>query len=269
MTAVALIELKGLLAEHHLLLFRRQKADMDQLVRVAKRFGPVVSDNGMSLGSVISNCRPDGALGKSEICFHSDLSYGPYPQDAVLMRAVDVVDGASSTRFASGARAYAKLTAEQRNRIVGLQALLVWGLDPTKRNRNADVPPYYPRSIKPIVWHHPATSQPCLYLDQNSTDSIVGLPPEESEALLQELWGILLAEDNIYEHRWNMDDTILWDNMALLHARGDMSNVGNRTLYRITIGKQGYLDMFPQMDIKSSTAKLEVVFDRERLLEAT
>lgn len=262
-------ELRSLLAEHQLLLFRGQKLAMDQQIRFAKRFGPVVSANGMTIGEYISNCRPDGVLGNAELCFHSDLSFSRHPYQAVCMHAIDVVNGASSTRFASGARAYDLLPVDTRKRLTGLQALLVWPLNSAGRNRDADVPPHYPRAIQPLVWVHPTTGRSCLYLDLNATDRVLGLPPDESEALLQELWGYELAPDNIYEHRWNKGDLILWDNMPLLHARGDISSVGNRTLQRVTIAEKGYADIFPQVDVQAtSIGKQDPVIEVDGLDQA-
>ncbi len=268
MSTPTLAHLKVLFAQHHLLLFRGQHLEMDQQVRVAKRFGPVVSVNGLTVGEYISNCRPDGALGKAEICFHSDLSFSRYPYQAVLMHAVDVVDDASSTRFASGARAYGLLSPEMRDRLSGLQCLLVWPLDPARRNRNTLVPAYYPRAIQPLVWTHPVTGRQCLYLDANATDCVLGLSEQESEDLLQELWSIELGKENIYDHSWRKGDVILWDNMALLHARGDVSAVGNRTLQRVTIAEKGYVDIFPQVDVKTSLGKQEPLIERARIGQA-
>jgi taurine dioxygenase len=109
------------------------------------------------------------------------------------------------------------------------------------------------------------TGRQCLYLDPNATDSILGLPAQESEDLLQELWNYQLSADNIYEHFWKTGDVVLWDNMALVHARGDVSAVGNRTLQRVTIAEKGYVDIFPHVDVRNSLGKQEPVIDRDRL----
>lgn len=53
--------------------------------------------------------------------------------------------------------------------------------------------------------------------------------------------------------------------MALLHARGDVSAVGARTLQRATIAEKGYADIFPQVNVSTSIGKQEPVIERERL----
>ncbi len=268
MSTPTLAHLKALFAQHHLLLFRGQQLDMNQQVRVAKRFGPVVSVNGMTVGEYISNCRPDGALGKAELCFHSDLSFSRYPYQAVFMHAVDVVDDAHRRASQAEHERMDCLRLRVRDRLSGLQCLLVWPLDPARRNRNSLVPAHYPRAVQPLVWTHPVTGRQCLYLDANATDSVLGLSEQESEDLLQELWSIELGKENIYEHFWRNGDVILWDNMALLHARGDVSAVGNRTLQRVTIAEKGYVDIFPQVDVKTSLGKQEPLIDRASIGQA-
>ena len=51
------------------------------------------------------------------------------------------------------------------------------------------------------------------------TSHIVELPRDESEALLQELFSTLYADDNVYTHTWQNNDIIIWDNLALQHSR--------------------------------------------------
>jgi len=46
--------------------------------------------------------------------------------------------------------------------------------------------------------------EPILYVTEMQTARIDDLPPDESEALLQQLFGCLYAPANVYEHRWRM-----------------------------------------------------------------
>ena len=68
------------------------------------------------------------------------------------------------------------------------------------------------------------------------TDSIVGLPEAESEALLADLFAVLYHDSNIHVHEWTVGDLVVWDNVALHHARGDLATDEPRTLQRVTIG---------------------------------
>ena len=52
---------------------------------------------------------------------------------------------------------------------------------------------------------------------------IVGLTGEESLALANELAGYIKRPEIVYEHAWQAGDLAVWDNLALQHARDDLS----------------------------------------------
>jgi len=75
------------------------------------------------------------------------------------------------------------------------------------------------------------TTGPILYVRQQMTHEIVGLAPEESENLLQELFAHLYNPGMIYEHRRRNGDLVIFDNTATQHARGYVdANGPTRTL---------------------------------------
>ena len=58
--------------------------------------------------------------------------------------------------------------------------------------------------------------------------------PEESEALLQELFAHLYGPANTFEHAWRSGDLVAWDNLAVQHARGPVQQDGpTRTLRKV------------------------------------
>ena len=61
-----------------------------------------------------------------------------------------------------------------------------------------------------------------------------------------ELFEHLYRPENIYEHRWRMGDFVMWDNLACQHARGEVSNVGPRTLQRVVLAHKGFFEQHPQ-----------------------
>jgi taurine dioxygenase len=91
-----------------------------------------------------------------------------------------------------------------------------------------------PQAEHPVLMTHPITGARILYVTAMQTDSIVGLADDESEALLEQLWGELYAPGNVYEHEWQVGDLLVWDNLALQHARGAVT--GRRTLRRVPVG---------------------------------
>ncbi len=64
---------------------------------------------------------------------------------------------------------------------------------------------------------------------------IVGLGADESDALMEELFSYIEAPPAIYRHNWRVGDLIIWDNVALVHARTAFDPAAARTLQRVTV----------------------------------
>ena len=69
----------------------------------------------------------------------------------------------------------------------------------------------------------------------SSTDRIIGWDPTASAATLHELWGVLYARDNTWEHEWRNGDFVIWANLALRHGRLTIDGAGERTLRRVAM----------------------------------
>lgn len=248
--------LRDLLAEHHLLVFRGQQLDLDRQVAVIAGLGSVIADEPDS--TRISNQSADDGLGPLELSFHSDLSFSPEPYRVMSLAAVELRDGASSTRFANAVDAYASLPDDVRRRLDGLQALNVFSRNLSGRNREQDLVESDPRIVGPVVKLHPDTGEPLLWVNANATDRVLGLPPAESEELLDVLFAALYDDGNVQEHVWSNGDVVIWDNLAVQHARGDVSGVGIRILQKVVAGPMGFLEQHPDFGRDEFIARPEV-----------
>jgi taurine dioxygenase len=236
--------LRALYDEHYLLVFRgqyglsleAQSAVMGVLDSVLPRDAPIVS-----------NVREDGVLGTTPIGFHSDNSYTAEPVHGLSLLAIDVVDGASSTRFANGVAAYASLPDDMREQIESRSAVHVLvTYYSSDRNLDGNLSLDRPHASHPIVMVHPRTGDRLLYVTALAATRVEGLSTEDSEALLTKLFERLYTTSNVYEHVWHMGDLVIWDNVALQHARGEVSTVGNRTLQRVSTGTKDFFDQIPR-----------------------
>ena len=179
---------------------------------------------------------PGGILGSSALAYHSDNEYCEEPVLGISLHAIDVEDDRTSTRLASGVRAYRQLSPALRSRISDLHALHALAIESTGRMGPLTFAPNWPQAIHPVAKRHPVTGEPILYVTQMQTRAIAGVSNEQSEALLQELFQYLYAPDNVYEHRWRMGDLLVWDNLALQHARSSVEHT-RRTLQRVSLGR--------------------------------
>jgi len=86
----------------------------------------------------------------------------------------------------------------------------------------------------PVAHRHPRTGATLLYVSQGMTKEIVGLSIDESESLLDELFAHMYAPGNVCEHEWQRGDLLMWDNLAVQHARPHVSVEGPvRTLRKV------------------------------------
>jgi len=245
-------ELRFLFERHLLLRFRGQQISPDDQVRAMDYLGSVLRFNNGRDYEYVSNLRADGKLGSDAISWHCDMQFSPLPFEALSLYATVVPNGKTSTRFASGARAYEELTEHQREMARGLEALNVFASEFAGRNRLTRLSPHAPSSIHPVVRNHIVTGVPYLFASWQQTDSIVGVGEEESDQILDQLFTVLYHEDNIVEHRWSEGDLVIWDNQSLQHARGDVANVGERTLRKVIIAQKSLMDMYPEFTGQSS-----------------
>jgi taurine dioxygenase len=235
-------ELRRLYALDGLILIRGLRLSMDEQLDLCSIFGPVM--RGSRENYIVSNMRQDGLLGTRELLFHNDVPYVPAPYLGGSLHALEVEDGVAATRFASGLRAYERLPQPLRERIEGLNALQVRERVEGRRNRLTDMIPGDLCTLHPVVGRREGDGRPYLFVNQAMTACIVGLPEAESEALIEELLSHLYAADEIYEHVWRTGDIVIWDNLAVQHARKPLGP-GARTLQRVTLAEIGYWEQWP------------------------
>jgi taurine dioxygenase len=77
------------------------------------------------------------------------------------------------------------------------------------------------------------------------TVEILGLGRVESDALLDALFDELYAPANVHEHRWRRGDLVIWDNLALQHARSRLDADEPRILRRVVFGERAPWEDWP------------------------
>lgn len=189
----------ALYREHGLVVARGQRLSRDAQTALLAHLGPILHREGET--GMISTERGGASL--SELRFHADGAYASRPLDALSLHAVDVVDGASSTRFVSAERAWAKLDPMLRDQLAAMEVEMISPAFEILGERACDRPdpPFMQRGIKPAAYRHAALGVHCLWVSEMHAARIVGLDWEASWALLDRLFSTLYAPGNLYEHR--------------------------------------------------------------------
>jgi taurine dioxygenase len=239
--------------DRHVLLVRGQELDDDDLVAFTRRFGDIDDEetvaNALAWGTgvpgvlVVSNVVEDGReigiLGAGEAIWHSDMNFIETPTKASLLYSLEIPSSGGDTGFCNLERALDTLPDDLRRRIDGLSikhdastdsgGYLREGFDPvTDVSRT-------PGAIHPVARRNWETGHDTLFLGRRRHSYVMGLPVPESEALLDALWAHALDPSNVWYHRWQVGDLIIWDNRSTMHHRTPFDAGARRILHRTQV----------------------------------
>lgn len=231
---------------HQLLIVRNDEIlSDDDLIRFGGCFGPIENARIRSpLASrpeimVISNIRRGGAvlgsLPDGELSFHYDRMHQARPNKAGILHAIEIPSHGGDTCFGNMYAAYEELSAATKRRLEGLSAVNTYEYGTTTPSTK-HLSDTAPTAVHPMVRLVPETRRKALYVSRLMTDRIIGLPEQQSRALLDELSDHCEQPRFIYRHKWRVGDLVVWDNRCVTHARTDFSRRERRLLKRVTVG---------------------------------
>jgi taurine dioxygenase len=90
----------------------------------------------------------------------------------------------------------------------------------------------------PIARRHPETGRTALFVSMGYTIGIEGLPQDEADAVLRELFIHQGQAEFVYRHRWQQGMLLMWDNRCLNHAATGGYDGHRRLLHRITVAER-------------------------------
>jgi alpha-ketoglutarate-dependent taurine dioxygenase len=243
-------EFRDLFYQNSLFVFRNQKLSMADHERVLGYLGNVLTAKGEY--RMIST---DGNLGAGALAYHSDLSFTEQPFKVISLHALEVNAGQTYTNYANSIRALKKLPQGLREKLADRTALACINVHQSERQLPFNPPSMLPQITRPAIISHPETGAPVLYISELQTARIDGYSQSESDALINELFEYLYAADNIYQHRWYNGDLVIWDNIALQHARPDMTGCVPRVLQRVCVADKTFFELCPQFDLEDPRIK--------------
>jgi len=252
-------DVRGLLAEHGLLVVRGREIGRDQQIELVGQLGRIEPDaNGEPMMMLVTNQRDDSTAPEGELVFHYDYAYDPEPIAAISLYGLEIAAGATPTHFASSARVLSQLPPELVARLEGREAAHACFLQRPDAPGEPNIEPgtLLQRGTPgwgPEHWwaHHPALWKnaagiPTLFLCLQHTDRILGIPRDESDALLREVYARMYHPDAVYTHQWEPADLVIWDNLTVQHARPE-PNAVPRTLRRFHVSDRDLTEEYLQV----------------------
>ncbi|MCY0386198.1 TauD/TfdA family dioxygenase [Robbsia sp. Bb-Pol-6] len=239
--------------DHHLLIFRDLDITPEQQIAFSRRFGPLQihvlhqfhlagHPEILIVSNIVENGAPIG-LGDAGHFWHSDLSYKENPSLGSMLYARELPADGGDTLFANQHLAWDTLPADLRKAIEGrraehtylaryaeLQARSPWRPNLSEAQRAQVLPVEHP-----IVRVHPENGRRALFVSEHFTTRIVGLPEDESRAILDALFAHSVQPAFQYRHVWRAGDMVFWDNRSLQHLAAGCPESQRRRLHRTTI----------------------------------
>ena len=237
------------------LRFRDQRLDRETLQAFSRRFGPLeyapfgkITPEALAkiphpyvtvISNIVQNGRPIGGLGAAEAKWHTDMSYIERPPTASILYAVEVPPAEGDTHFCSMIGALEALPAALAERARALRVKHDAAHDSIGKLRrghhDVDDPRDAPGAYHPMVLRHPETGRDALYLGRRQDAYVDGLPLDESEALLDEIWRHVALPGDSWTQQWRVGDLVIWDNRTVMHRRAAFDPNCRRLMLRTQV----------------------------------
>lgn len=249
--------INGAMNEHAVLIFRAQPMTAQQQINFATSFGPL--DIGLKrvtkrpermederlidisnvdvLGNVARRDSPKNLSNFANQLWHSDSSFMKPRAAYSMLHCLVTPSWGGNTQFADLRHAYDTLDARTRNDIQGLEAehfalhtRILLGDDAYTDEQKKEIPP----AVWPLIDTHSGSGRKVLFVGVHARQ-IIGWPTAESRMFLHDLLEHATQPGNVYTHKWQVGDTVIWDNRSSLHRGRRYDVTERRELRRTTI----------------------------------
>ena len=246
--------LREAMRRHRLLLLRQGPiAEADHVRLMAALGNVIVEASGRGAVSYVT-AGPEGYVpGPSRILFHSDGQYTDFGAfQAISLYAISM-ERDEPTIFADMVAAVRRLPTELRDLVAErdiMQCVDLSVYHETGRYRLSAKSPLTPeeqfaQSTHPMLGRHRDTGEEMLNLSELFTSHVVGMDDDESDHLFDMLARYQYDPEYLYRHHWQLDDLVIWDNLALQHSRDTINALTGRTLRRVVINPYDMAAIMP------------------------
>lgn len=235
-------ELRSLLAERGVVVFRDLPLSDEQQHEITATLGRVREDDGEGLQKVTIDARisPEYAAYFANTYFwHVDGYHGQtVPCLGGSFRPVQLATWGGETEFLNAYAAYDGLDQATRELIDGLRVVhtsATSGMAGTPDASDEQVAAWRarPPAEQPLVWQH-ADGRKSLMLGV-AVSHVVGMHPAESYDLLLRLRAHMNRPEYVYRHEWREHDLLLWFNAGTLHRARPFDPACGRLMHRFTL----------------------------------
>lgn len=182
--------------------------------------------------------------------WHWDQSFMPTIVRGAVLRMVHPAEQGGHTGFIDAISAYERLPEIVKEQIEGLE--VVYHFNPDMASGQYGFPAdvrhasgveggssaprmTFPPVVHPLVITQQETGRRVLKLSPMHSRYVLGMAPDESDALLRALAEHLTDESHAYWHDWQPNDMVVWDNWRVIHSAEGVPPAVKRMALRTTI----------------------------------
>ncbi|WP_089104823.1 TauD/TfdA dioxygenase family protein [Streptomyces hyaluromycini] len=222
------------------LVVRGLHLDDGQQLAFSRRLGEVVALRGQEIFPISINPAKSASAKylKGAFFWHLDGTSDDVPVKATTLTARHVATVGGGTDFASTYAAYENLPVKDRERYESLR--VVHTFEAAQRLVTPDPTPEelagwrtQPAHEMSLVWRRRDGRRSLVA--GATADHVVGMDPEESRALLDDLLDWTTQDRFRYTHDWEVGDLVVWDNTGILHRALPYDESSERLLHRTTV----------------------------------
>ncbi|MEO6715784.1 MAG: TauD/TfdA family dioxygenase [Novosphingobium sp.] len=218
-------ELRALLEQRGVLLFRGLEMTNEQQLQFGKTLGQPRHEHGTDITKVSSDRTKSPIFAEyteGTYFFHFDDTYMQYPALASVLLARTVAPNGGQTEFANTYAIYEDQPEDEQRYLDGLQAVHSQETiqrkafpNPTEFQLGLWGEGAIPATTHPLVWQH-ASGRKSLLIGETMS-RIVGLEPAASDALVRRILDLAEQPQYLYRHDWQVGDVLIWDNTGTMH----------------------------------------------------
>ncbi|MEL6985460.1 MAG: TauD/TfdA family dioxygenase [Actinomycetota bacterium] len=254
--ATAVAALGQALVDHSVLVFRGAAISPADLVALGRAFGqleilpepekrhpdhPEIFNltNVRPDGDVVERDEPQAVFLRGTERWHTDSSFRAVPSLCTMLYAVEVPDSGGETEFADMYRAFDELPGDLRVEVTDRR--LIHSYAYSRANNPGELEPMsdeelaqFPPVSHPLVRQHP-DGRCSLYLGGHVA-AMDGVDDPEGRERIDAVLAHATQERFVYQHRWQANDLVVWDNRSTLHRLRPYDIAGTpRVMRRITV----------------------------------
>jgi taurine dioxygenase len=233
---------RAALNRHHVIFFRDQELSPAAQADFARQFG-VVTEGHPVIPAISENTEVLAIDSREDRAswWHTDVTFLDTPPFGSILYMLEAPEVGGDTMWASLQDAYDGLAEPVRRLCDELVAIHFdpWfaatvdergGYDWNGERHERLLP-----ALHPVVRTHPENGRNGLFVNQQFTQTILGLSKNESNGILEMLYRHCQQPEFTCRFRWEAGSVAFWDNRATLHYALDDYGQAPRFAHRVTL----------------------------------